>query len=245
MATIGGMVLGSPATACPTGIPGLIFHSCWAEASAEVLLLPEEAARVPEGVTSITVTGAYTGKDAREDGLPNPVGLFIDGGQIVNPTLARMDGVLLVQDGQPSIHHRERVAFEGIRWDLTDVETRQEFAEAARDKGASVAQSHLLLTDGALDVREQEDAPVAVRRLMFTDEHGFGLYQTALPVTLFTAAASIGETLSPTMVLNLDMGSFDYCIQSAADEITNCGVLAVEDTTKLSNLLRLTSQPDG
>lgn len=243
MAALGGLMLAGPASACPMEVPGLIFHSCWGTAEFEVLLLPEEEATPPDSANSITVTGAYTGKDARAGGAPNPVGLFIDGGEVINPNLARMDGVLVVRGTEPSIHHRERVAFDGRVWDLNDVDTRQRFAESIQKDGASVIQSHLLLTDGALDVRQQDDAPVAIRRLLFTDAHGFGLYQTALPVTLFAAASSTLDLLSPDMALNLDMGSFDYCIAIEDGQTTNCGVLAPGDVDKLSNLLRLTLSP--
>ena len=44
------------------------------------------------------------------------------------------------------------------------------------------------------------------------------------------------------MALNLDMGSFDYCVRRTTGGTDPCGVLGVGDTAKLSNLLRL-SQP--
>lgn len=232
------------ANACPSASPTVLFHSCWGEAEASSLLLPEDGpvpARVGEG---IVVTGGYTGKDLRSEKLPNPVGMFVHNGAIVNPTVARMDGVaILSPDGTLSIEHREAVRFGGTHYDLTDVAARRAFQAAASDNRASVFQSHLLIVNGRLDIRPREDAPLAVRRLLFTDAHGFGIFQTTDPVTLHASAVEVEGALSPEMALNLDMGSFDYCFLIRDGVERNCGVLARANTQKLSNLLVLSLKP--
>lgn len=227
------------AEACPAPSDVLLFHSCWGASSAEVLLLPEQAGDLAAGGDSLAVTGAYTGKDQRGDGLPNPVGLFVHRGEVVNPTLARMDGILIVRDGQPSLHHRARVDFGGRRYDLTDPAARAAFSAEAAKAGASVLQSHLLVIDGEPDIRPVDDAPTYTRRLLFTDAFGFGVYETDGAVTLHEAATRIEAGLSPRMALNLDMGSYDYCVRRMASEVGLCGVLGAEDTAKLSNVIRL------
>ena len=239
-------VLAVPAFACPPESERLLFHSCHGPAAAELLLLPEEAealATPPEGET-LTVTGGYTGTDMRADGHPNPVGLFVDDGRIVSPNLARMDGILVIDaEGQPHIHQSTRVPQREGTADLTDPDQRLDYAAWASENGLSVLQSHLLIVDGRLDVRPQVDAPEARRRLLFTDRHGWGVYQTTDPVTLFDAGFELQQRYRPSMAINLDMGSFDYCVATDAGASTNCGVVDPRDTAKLSNLLRFSRQP--
>jgi hypothetical protein len=232
------------ASACPEQSDSLIFHSCWGKAKAEVLLLPED--RDPPEVEEsdalqLIVTGAYTGTEPRGDGLPNPVGLFVHGGQVINPNLARMDGVLVIDPdiGVPEIYVRTAVGGPGGPADLTDAETRRAFAEDAAERGYSVLQSHLLVVDGELDIRPVEDAPLAVRRFLILDDNGFGIAQTSGRVTLYDAGVWVMETYGPRMALNLDMGSYDYCFAIRLDLAVKCGVRESTDISKLSNLLRL------
>jgi hypothetical protein len=239
-------LIGAPAGACPPPSDNLLFHSCWGEARLALALLPEDLPlQAPDGASQrVVVTGAYTGRETRGEGLPTPVGLFVRDGTVVNRNLGRMDGVLLVdpKTGQPELHHRHRVAFAGKRFDLNDLGQRRDFIAAAAAAGISVMQSHLLIVDGTVDVREQEGAPVFTRRMLFTDSHGFGLYQTGWAMTLYDAAQELAEALSPQMVLNLDMGSYDYCQRFVAGSESACGALDRGNTAKLSNLLILIVQ---
>ena len=235
-----------PALACPAENERLLFHSCHGPSAAELLLLPEEAVDLvtpPESV-SLAVTGGYTGTDTRAGGRPNPVGLFVDDGRIVSPNLARMDGILVIgADGQPRIHQATRVPLRERVADLTDPDQRLDFADWAGENGLSVLQSHLLIVDGRLDVRPQLDAPKARRRMLFTDKEGWGVYQTTDAVTLFDAAFDLQQRFRPGMAINLDMGSFDYCVETDAGVPTTCGVVDPGGTSKLSNVLRFVRQP--
>lgn len=234
-----------PAIACPEKGERLLFHSCHGPAAAELLLLPEEAdalSATPEG-ESLAVTGGYTGPDTRAGGHPNPVGLFVDNGRIVSPNLARMDGILVIdRDGEPRIHASTRVPLRDGVADLTDPDQRLDFADWASENDRSILQSHLLIVDGRLDVRPQLDAPKARRRLLFTDRHGWGVYQTIEAVTLFDAGFELLQRYRPTMAINLDMGSFDYCVATGAEGPTVCGILDPGQTSKLSNVLRFVRQ---
>jgi hypothetical protein len=87
------------------------------------------------------------------------------------------------------------------------------------------------------------DAPKARRRIFFTDRHGWGVYQTTDPLTLFDAAFELQQRIHPTMAVNLDMGGFDYCMAVADGVAANCGVLDPGQTTKLSNVLRFRREP--
>lgn len=232
------------AFACPEPSRELLFHSCWGTARLELRLLPESLPLPPANATGrrLIVTGAYTGTEPRGAGLPKPVGLFVDRGVVVNPNLGRMDGVLLVDpaNGQPQLHHRTRLPLGGRIHDLTKLDQRHAYIDEASKRGLSVLQSHLLIVDGQIDVRPQEDAPLFVRRMLFTDPTGFGVYQTRWPETLHDAARRLAAAVTPWMALNLDMGSYDYC-QRATDGVESiCGGLSRDNTGKLSNLLVLT-----
>lgn len=231
---------------CPAESPRLLFHSCLGAAGVELLLLPEDAGAVtaPSPGDSLVVGGGYTGTDRRDGDLPNPVGLFVDDGRAVSPHLARMDGILVIgPDGQPEIHHAARVPVRDGTADLTDADQRLHFAASAAERGLSVMQSHLLIADGRVDVRPQMDAPKARRRMLFSGPAGWGVYQTTDAVTLFDAAWELHQRYRPDMALNLDMGSYDYCIATRDGAASNCGVLGADDTSRLSNLLRFSRPP--
>lgn len=237
-----GLIAGA-AGACPPPSETLLFHSCWGTAEAELVLLPEDALPARGDATLVLlVSGAYTGTVARDGDRPNPVGLFVDGGRVVNPNLARMDGILILpEDGPPELQHRARVSFAGRRHDLRRPAERHAFARAAAAAGASVLQSHLLVVDGLSDVSEQPDAPSARRRVFFTGPQGWGVWQSAGPETLFTATAQLSAAHAPRMAFNLDMGSFDYCWRGSRDRgLARCGVRGRDDLSRLSNLLALT-----
>lgn len=229
---------------CPDLDDQLLFHSCHGDTSIELLLLPEQEQTLtqPAPGETLVIGGTYTGADRREGDLPNPVGLFIHQGQVVSPNLARMDGILIIGgEGGPSIHHATRVPLGSRIYDLTAPEQRHEFAAEAAREGFSVMQSHLLIAGGDIDVREQPEAKTARRRMFFSGPSGFGVYRTARAVTLFDAAKELEGRLQPEMALNLDMGSYDYCLALQGGRLSNCGVLSISDTGKLSNALRLSN----
>ncbi len=229
---------GGASAACPPLSETLLLHSCHGGARAGLLLLPDEP--LPEDGPALLVTGAYTGTEARASGAPKPVGLFVDGGRVVNPNLARMDGILLIDAaGRLALHHRARVPLGGAAHDLRDPAARARFARAAAAAGLSVMQSHLLIVEGRLDVRPREGAPLAPRRILFTDGQGFGLWQSAEPMTLHAAAAALAAAHAPEMALNLDMGSHDYCWRLLAGRAERCGLVGRTDLARFSNLLLL------
>ena len=237
-------VAARPAVACPEPGEGVMFHSCWGEARLELMLLPEDLPlpEPPAEGLRLVVTGAYTGTDTRAGSAPNPVGLFLHEGEVVNRNLGRMDGILVVEPaaGQPAFHHRARVRLGDRAYDLRQLDQRRAFVEAAAARRLSVMQSHLLIAGGQVDVSPQEGAPAHVRRVLFSDAHGFGVWQTPGPMTLHDATIAIDQRLAPEMAMNLDMGSYDFCRRAEAGAETACGGLSAEGTAKLSNLLLLT-----
>jgi hypothetical protein len=236
--------LAGQAAACPPASETLLFHSCWGTARARIILLPEDSIPPPpeQGRRQLVVTGAYTATDSRAEGRPKPVGLFIHDGRTVNPNLGRMDGILTVDrdGGGLALHHRRAVEIAGRRHALATLPKRRAFAEAASAAGLDVLQSHLLVIDGHSDVSARGDAPRAVRRLLFTDRAGYGVFQTAGPATLGEAADAVRSRFSARMALNLDMGRHDYCRLATRTGTRNCGFRGTGDTAGLSNLLAFT-----
>lgn len=232
-----------PARACPQPSPELLFHSCWGDARAEIALLPEEALKpAPEDGLRLAVTGAYTAKETRDDGRPNPVGLFMNEGVLVNRNMTRMDGLLLIdpESGTLELHDRSAVPLDGRTYNLRQIAPRHDFTEAAAARGLSALQSHLLIIRGEPDVSDQEDAPRFRRRVLFTDADGYGIYQSRGAETLYDTAARMDEVYAPDMALNLDMGSYDFCLRAEDGVERRCGTLDRDQMGKLSNLLVLT-----
>lgn len=237
--------LGAPAHAvgaCPDAAAlGVLFSSCGGDARATALLLPEDLSALAPAQPGLVVTGAYTGAEKREGGMPKPVGLFIRAGEIVSREFAPMDGVLLIDaEGRPELYHREAVAFGPRVWRLDDREERAAFIAAAEAAGASVAQSHLIVVDGAADVAGRENAPRFRRRAFVTHPDGWwGIWDSgARRLTLREAALEIERALGADMALNLDMGSYDYCVAVSAEGAAEiCGALGAGQTARLSNLL--------
>lgn len=240
-ATLGALAsaLASQATACPEPSATLLFHSCWQGGRIEVRILPEDLPLPAPDAQRLIVTGAYTSTETRNGDRRKPVGLAVRRGAVINPNLGRMDGVLLVDpaSGLPELQNRGALNYAGKSYDLRDLDQRHAFVDAVRGDGVSVLQSHLLIVDGRLDVRPQDDAPIFLRRILFTGKDGFGIYQTAVPATLYDAARRLEAAHAPVMALNLDMGSYDYCQRQGAGKAESCGLLDAGNTAKLSNLL--------
>ncbi len=229
----------APAAAgeCGDGIPGVLFAGCAGEMVAQLVLVDEGGVAAEGSLAagrSVTVTGAYTSGEKRE-----PEGLFIMRGEALDPYPQGWDGVALIDgQGRLSLHHAERIDIGNERYDLRRKASRRAFAQAAKMRGWSAFQSHMLVIDGEIDTRPRDGAPRFARRLLYVLEDGsIGLYETP-PQTLHDAAVAVADALSPVMALNLDMGSYDYC-RIQGDTARNCGTLAVTQTGKLSNLLIL------
>lgn len=243
-AILGLVVTASPALACPKPAKALLAHTCWNDAVVEILILPEQIDALSPDGTAITVTGTYTGRGKSASGGPKPVGLFLHRGTVLNGQIGKMDGVLLVVPGEmPTIQHRERIAIGDYRFDLTDPASRKNFIVLSGRLGLSMFQSHLLIHRGKMDVRPLKSARKAVRRLLVQDKDGLALVQTPFPMTLFAAANWADKTFRPIMALNLDMGTYNYCMRHDAGARKKCGRVNAAGVAILSNLLRFHARP--
>ena len=234
--------LAAAGSAQPPSGEGVLGAACPGAGAMQLLLMPEQAqALAPEG-RALTVTGTYTATDKREGEKPKPVGLFLHQGRTISLEYGRMDGLLVIEaDGAARISAAPATRLGEADYDLTDRDGRRAFVEAARADGASVVQSHLLIRDGALDLRPVEDAPAAVRRVLFqTGDGALAIWQSgSRPLTLHEAATELEAAHAPVMALNLDMGSYDYCERAGQGGARICGFLDREGAARLSNLLRL------
>lgn len=211
-------------------------------ATARLLFLPEDRARLDadatDGEARITVTGAYSSGDAFR-----PEGFTIRAGDPTRPYPQGWDGLLTIDAlGRARIHNIADVEIDGRRFDLRDSAARDAFVALAESDGLSAVQSHLLITDGRLDVRPAENGRRFRRRILFQLADGrIGLFDTRPDaLTLYEAALAVEAAHGPVMALNLDMGAYDFCELRTTDGRENCGLLTrtgVDD--RLTNLLEL------
>ncbi|MEL6316498.1 MAG: hypothetical protein AAFR16_02540, partial [Pseudomonadota bacterium] len=210
--------------------------------AVSILFLPEDDAALDaplaDGRRRIVVTGTYTGAEEP----PRPVGFAIRGGRVTNPYPGGPDGLLLVDArGTASLHDVSDVFHDGRRFNLRrDPEAHAAFLARAEAEGLSAIQTHLLIKDGALDLREVPGARRCRRRLLFETASGdIGVFDTVDPMTLYEAAVALRAAAAPRMALNLDMGSYDYCEWREAERVTPCGLLRRGDIGILTNVIAI------
>lgn len=123
-------------------------------------------------------------------------------------------------------------------FDLTLKNDRKKFIEIAQSKNWSMIQSHLLISNGNLDLYEIENARRYIRRMFFIKQTGWGVYQTKTASTLYEAAIEIKSLINPDMVINLDMGTYNYCQRSTDLGPKACGEL-LTNSKNLTNLITI------
>lgn len=222
VALVAAMLLCSVSAASACTAEGVIFYDNDPRVSIHVV--PDDLPL--DDTRGITVTGAYTGTEQRAAGGALPVGFFLRDGEVINRNGSRMDGVLLIDADGARITRRDAIG-------IDSAEGRQAFAEQAAGQGVSLLQSHLLVSEGELDIHPIDGAPRFTRRVLFQTGEGMGIWQSPQPLTLYAAAVAVERACAPDMAMNLDMGSFDYCTSDGR----YCGLL--RETDRLSNLLRL------
>lgn len=207
-----------------------------------ILFLPEhtEALAAPpqEGHERLVITGAYSSGDRFA-----PEGFVIRAGEPTHPYPQGWDGLLLVEaDGRASLHNVASVTLDGRARNLRDAEERAAFVERAQALRVSAIQSHLLISDGALDIQPRSGARRFRRRLLYQTADGrIGVFDTgSVAVTLYDAAVALMATEKPQMALNLDMGDYDYCERAGAAGRQRCGWLALGGDERLTNLISIT-----
>jgi hypothetical protein len=221
--------LSAMAEGCPARAQVSLFHSCEIPAVVDLQFDPVSIERAPTDILS--VTGTYSSAD--RFGVE---GLAISGDKLVSSRFQGWDGFLVVSpNGIPEIFNASDMQLGEKTFDLKRQPDRREFVAQARQQGYSLIQSHLLIVNGALDVRQVDNARRFVRRMFFTDSAGWGVYETKSAVTLYAAAIEIQEALNPDMVMNLDMGAYNYCQKNTPTGFDACGDLF----TKAENLTNL------
>lgn len=228
----------SPAYSFDCGSPsGVLVSSCDGHISTSLRILPDDPQS--DATTQITVAGAYSSGD--RFGVE---GLSIRNGEVISNRFQSWDGILLIDaNGVVSLHNVRRVLARSQVFNLKNVPERQAFIALAKQQNLSLIQSHLLISEGELDVRNIPTAPRFVRRFLLTDVSGdFVLYETQTAMTLFDATIEVQKLFTPNMVFNLDMGAYNYCQHRAENVVTDCGLLFVS-AEKLTNLLEFNITP--
>jgi hypothetical protein len=215
---------------CPVS-SSVLVHSCKEDTSVRLRILPDED--VQDNAHILTVAGTYSSGD--RFGIE---GLVIKAGKMVSSRYQNWDGVLVIDtSGIPRLFHAKNVKLDAQLFDLKHKISRMKFVELAKEAGVTVMQSHLLISNGTLDLKDVEDAPKFKRRLLVTFADGsFGIWETMKPETLYAAAYQVQKELNPKMALNLDMGAYDYCLSGPHGAEKDCGRLIVS-ADKLTNLL--------
>lgn len=210
----------------------VLFHSCDIPANVSLKFFPLEFKRDRRDILSIT--GAYSSGD--RFGVE---GLAFKAARLISLRFKGWDGALLISpNGNPQIHNVENIQFLGHKYNLKNISDRRIFIEKAQDDGWSMIQSHLLITDSVLDLLVIPNARQFIRRMFFTDLKGWGIYETKTPVTLYEAALEIQKNLNPYMVINLDMGAYNYCQINNNSNFDSCGDLLTSHKN-LTNLITI------
>lgn len=156
-------------------------------------------------------TGTYTSP------FHVPVGLSAARGRIANPAIRDMEGlVVITPNGRWKIDHIDH-----LEYGLQPYRIRQSredylaFLSAIEQDQLSVFQSHLLVYEGVVQVPATADPARARRRVLFqtgrADLHVFDSKSEAL--TLREAALRVKERFGADRAVNLDMGTFNYCMK--------------------------------
>lgn len=211
--------------------PSILIHSCESDLVVRLRVLPDKAE--PDDRHLLTVAGTYSSGD--RFGIE---GLVIQAGKIVSRRYQKWDGVLIIdQSGAPHLYNAKNVVLGGDEFDLKNKSRRDVFIAKAKESGVTVLQSHLLISDGILDLNDVEDAPSFKRRMLVSYKDGsFAVWETDQSETLYDAAHQVKEALDPSMALNLDMGAYDYCRTGPMGTESDCGGLLIS-VDKLTNLL--------
>ncbi len=215
-----------------------LFSPCSGDVKVELVVLPSNDQTSPPNRRRITVTGTYSSGD--RFGIE---GLALKNGIAESKRFQRWDGGLLIHsNGTAQIVNVGSIKLNGISYNLRDTTQRASFLANAKRQKISFIQSHLLITNGALDTREVSGAPRFQRRILYADASGnISLYDSKnRALTLYEAALELHKNHGAHMAFNLDMGSYDFCEIETGDSSQSCGIIRSASDERLTNLLRFT-----
>ncbi len=183
----------------------------------------------------LLITGTYSSPEGKVEGL------VINKGEIVRSGVYPWDGLLTVNNaGKISLANVNEVELAGNRLNLrANKSDRKAFFKHAGATKLSAIQSHLLVTEGQVDVKQREEAKAFRRRVIIEDFEGrISVYDsTPQRITLYQAARISKEMYGARFAINLDMGTYDFCFRKLpGKDGSSCGLIS--DTSKLTNLLK-------
>lgn len=203
--------------------------------SRQSATFPRHAGR-PAGYPKhrLEITGGYTSSYIW------PAGLTISAGRVLNGALQSWDG-LIIKDAQNRLHivDLSDLRYNFRRYDLRgDLDDYKAFLQIAAKEKWSVVQTHLLLSSGQLLVSSEGSSLKARRRALFEMEDGtLAVYDSFdESLTLFELASILRDRYQATDAVNLDMGTYNYCVfYESGQETQSYSVLG--EGGILSNLL--------
>ncbi len=183
----------------------------------------------------LVITGTYSSPEGKVEGL------VINKGTVVRSGVYPWDGLLTVNpSGKISLANVSEVDVAGNRLNLrANKSDRKAFFKHAGAAKLSAIQSHLLVTEGQVDVKQRDDAKEFRRRIIIEDFQGRISVFDSTPqrITLYEAARISKEMYGARFAINLDMGTYDFCFRKLpGKEGSSCGLIS--DTSKLTNLLK-------
>jgi hypothetical protein len=189
----------------------------------------------------------------------SPVGLTVDNGNEVNINYNdKMDGLVIIEEAGgvrvTNIEDGNLRIENGGSWETVDIKNdlqRRKFLKWAKEKQATVFQTHLLLYDNKMKVAYNANKSVSVRKLLvlaednaknifhyviYTKKEGYNLTDLANN----TLAMFNGKGYKVIGAMNLDTGSLD--ILSTSESYSDCNGTYITGTQnserpKMTNLL--------
>lgn len=217
----------------------LLFTSRRGPYAARVVLKAPAPQPLAEPVAGDDVVLVATGVYTSPHGMP--VGLAVVEGRIVNPVPRGWSGLILIRpDGRIVLKDMARVEIAHVSRDLRQsLADLQAFLAAAERERLTVLQSHLLIGGGELKISERAPNKPFRRRILLQDKDGHvAIFDSGeRELSLYDAAAEVRRRYAPDLAINLDMGSYDYCLRrkAGADAPISCGTLEKPDI--VSNLV--------
>jgi hypothetical protein len=183
----------------------------------------------------IVMAGGYTAPDSLPDGLT------IVNGTVVNPTLQKFDGLIIIHPN----HQIELTNVDNIRLNETVLHLKSNptdlttLLNIATKNKISILQSHLLLDKGMILIGEKASTRVFRRRVIFqTSDHQLYVYDSLdKKETLLETATRLKQQFGANTAINLDMGTYNYCWRNENQQITSFSEMGAGIV--LSNLLVL------
>lgn len=189
--------------------------------------------RLPAYAKRLEMAGTYTSE------FGYPTGLTMIDGVMINPALQTWDGLIMIYpDGKVHLRNINALEYGFRQFDIAaSYRDYLDFLDMLKQQKISVLQTHLLITNGEVDVTLKTDKAFR-RRVIFEDAtQNLGIYDSFDKLlTLYELAVLLRQEYHAITAVNLDMGTYSYCALYEQDRLKKTyGVK--ERGVKLSNII--------